>query len=53
MRRPPWQAVAAMALPLLVGYAYHVVAHLWGRPLAFQDDMRQHLLGLRPTADLF
>lgn len=53
MRRPPWQTVAAMALPLLVGYAYHIVAHLWGKPLAFQDDMRQHLLGLRPTADLF
>lgn len=43
----------AAALPLLAGYGYHVAAHLWGRPLAFQDDMRQHLLGLRPTADLF
>ncbi len=53
MRRPPWRTLAAAGLPLLLGYAYHVVAHLWGRPLAFQDDMRQHLLGLRPTADLF
>lgn len=53
MKRSHWQGLAAAALPLLVGYAYHVAAHLWGRPLAFQDDMRQHLLGLRPTADLF
>lgn len=51
--RPRWQTFAAAALPVLIGYAYHVFAHLWGHPLAYQDDMRQHLLGLRPTADLF
>lgn len=53
MKRVRWQTLAAAGLPLLVGYACHVIAHLWGRPLAFQDDMRQHVFGLSPTADLF
>lgn len=48
-----WHGWAALLLPAAAGYAFHVVAHLWGRPFAFQDDMRQHVLGLAPTADLF
>lgn len=53
MKRPRWTTIAALLAPLLVGYGYHIFAHLWGHPLAYQDDMRQHLLGLRPTQDLF
>jgi len=53
VKRPRWTTIAALLAPLLVGYGYHIFAHLWGHPLAYQDDMRQHLLGLRPTADIF
>jgi len=40
-------------LPVVLGLCYHASAHLIGRPAPFQDDMRQHILGLQPTNDLF
>jgi hypothetical protein len=45
--------IAAVALPVLAGYVFHVLAHLAGAAAPFQDDMRQHVLGLQPTADLY
>lgn len=41
-------------LPAFLGYAIHVLLHLWNDPSnAFQDDMRQHVLGLYQSSDFF
>lgn len=44
----------AFYIPALIGYAIHVFLHLSeDAKNTFQDDMRQHVLGLQPTDDLF
>lgn len=41
-------------LPAFLGYALHVLLHLWNESSSsFQDDMRQHILGLYHLPDFF
>ncbi len=43
----------AIAAPVLLGWLAHAALHLAKLSDSYQDDMRQHVLGLNPTPDLF